>query len=596
MFSMHMYRHLFWIYCLSFYLVTHEEYVYAKIHVFSNFFGSMLVVIPCLHFLYSWQFNFERRQILVSYVHLTRFWNRIELYCYVIILSTFILAKTIKLSYLLTPVIKTHIGYPKQYLFQNPATPVMEGIINLHHDIVFILFVVIGLVLWLLFAIVFYFKSDIYVQGLFFNKYVIMLDRWANSVYVDVYYRSRISIKDVVLSNYGFYFSFYPKMLGIKSKYRSKYPRQHSNWYHGTTLEIIWTTIPALILIAIALPSFALLYGMDDLSRPVITLKAIGNQWYWSYEYSDELTFNTNKKIVNFNSIISDYLSQDNLLSSSDKNRDLVILKKIFINRNKNIQMKLIAMRKLSAVKRCSLFHEIINKFGCLDKAIIDKIAYEMQDIHVRNPMRPNNCIKLSNLIIPDTTIKQPAFVNVLLARFKFKFIFEKNTEFAAFKSKLVRKAKLISENMITSDEISRNIIRFDSYMIADDDLLESKQLFRLLSVDNYVCLPIKTHIRILVTANDVLHSWAIPALGLKLDACPGRLNQTGLYIKREGDYYGQCSEICGVNHAFMPIHIKAVSLRDYLLFLQETYLKLYYPLNKNYLLTNFYLNLILVK
>ena len=102
----------------------------------------------------------------------------------------------------------------------------------------------------------------------------------------------------------------------------------------------------------------------------------------------------------------------------------------------------------------------------------------------------------------------------------------------------------------------------FDSYMLALGDLTLGN--LRLLEVDNRVVLPINTHIRIIVTAADVLHSWAIPSFGLKVDACPGRLNQTSLFIKREGTYYGQCSEICGVNHGFMPICIEAVSLEDY--------------------------------
>jgi cytochrome c oxidase subunit 2 len=78
------------------------------------------------------------------------------------------------------------------------------------------------------------------------------------------------------------------------------------------------------------------------------------------------------------------------------------------------------------------------------------------------------------------------------------------------------------------------------------------------------VVLPTKVHIRVLVTSADVLHCWGIPSLGVKTDACPGRLNQLALFIKREGIYYGQCSEICGVNHGFMPIVIEAVSLTKY--------------------------------
>jgi len=100
--------------------------------------------------------------------------------------------------------------------------------------------------------------------------------------------------------------------------------------------------------------------------------------------------------------------------------------------------------------------------------------------------------------------------------------------------------------------------LAFDSYMIASDDLLKGS--FRLLEVDNRIVLPVNSHIRLLVTAADVLHCWTIPSFGVKVDACPGRLSQASLFIKREGVYYGQCSEICGVNHGFMPIVVKGVS------------------------------------
>ena len=86
----------------------------------------------------------------------------------------------------------------------------------------------------------------------------------------------------------------------------------------------------------------------------------------------------------------------------------------------------------------------------------------------------------------------------------------------------------------------------------------------RLLEVDNRVVLPVNTHIRVLVTADDVLHSFAVPSLGIKMDACIGRLNQTSLFILREGVFYGQCSEICGVGHANMPVAVEAVGIDKY--------------------------------
>lgn len=164
---------------------------------------------------------------------------------------------------------------------------------------------------------------------------------------------------------------------------------------HGQTIEVIWTIIPAIILIFIALPSLRLLYLLDEISKPSLTLKRVGHQWYWSYEYSD-------------------------------------------------------------------------------------------------------------------------------------------------FKN-----------------------IEFDSYIIPINEINENS--FRLLDVDNRIVLPTNNQIRILITAADVLHSWTIPALGVKVDATPGRLNQTNFFINRAGLFYGQCSEICGANHSFIPIVIESVPSKNFI-------------------------------
>jgi cytochrome c oxidase subunit 2 len=192
-------------------------------------------------------------------------------------------------------------------------------------------------------------------------------------------------------------------MLCCSIYYSSEKPIKFS---HSNVLEIVWTIIPAVILLLIAIPSFTLLYSLDELSNPVITLKVVGHQWYWSYEYSDHL---------------------------------------VSTNESMNIN--------------------------------------------------------------------------------------------------------------------------FDSYMVQNNDL--SFGALRLLEVDNRIVLPVKTHIRLLVSSSDVLHSWAIPSFGIKIDACPGRLSQGSLFIKREGVYYGQCSEICGINHGFMPIVIKAISPQKFISWVQ---------------------------
>jgi cytochrome c oxidase subunit 2 len=196
-------------------------------------------------------------------------------------------------------------------------------------------------------------------------------------------------------------------MLGSTIRKFHSYHNQivHKYLNHGTLIELIWTITPALVLIAIAFPSFKLLYLLDEVIDPVITVKAIGNQWFWTYEYSDS-----------------------------------------------------------------------VNDTG--------------------------------------------------------------------------------------------ETIEFDSYMIPDTELKPGQ--LRLLEVDNRVILPVDTHIRFIITARDVIHSFAVPSLGLKLDALPGRLNQTSVIINREGVFYGQCSELCGVLHGAMPIVIESVSLESYLLWLSS--------------------------
>jgi len=236
------------------------------------------------------------------------------------------------------------VAEPWQLGFQDGASPSQEGIFELHNTILFYIIIILIIVGWSFISVIINYNSSS-------NK--------------------------------------------IIYKYHN----------HGTFIELIWTITPALVLVAIAFPSFKLLYLLDEVIDPAITIKAIGHQWYWSYEYSD------------------------------------------FINDN--------------------------------------------------------------------------------------------------------------SES-----------IEFDSYMISTDEL--QKGQLRLLEVDNRLVVPTGTHIRFIVSATDVIHSFAMPSLGLKVDAIPGRLNQLSVLIEREGVFYGQCSEICGVNHGFMPIVIEAVSLEKFLTWLNE--------------------------
>ena len=118
--------------------------------------------------------------------------------------------------------------------------------------------------------------------------------------------------------------------------------------------------------------------------------------------------------------------------------------------------------------------------------------------------------------------------------------------------------------DFLNSDE---EFIEFDSYMVPEADLEEGA--LRMLEVDNRVIVPELTHVRLIITSGDVIHSFAVPALGIKCDAYPGRLNQASVFINREGVFYGQCSELCGVMHGFMPIQIDVVSQDNFLRWLE---------------------------
>jgi cytochrome c oxidase subunit II len=163
---------------------------------------------------------------------------------------------------------------------------------------------------------------------------------------------------------------------------------------HNALIEVIWTTAPVIILVLIAIPSFKLLYAEDVIPKADLTVKAVGHQWYWSYEYPDN------------------------------------------------------------------------GGFG------------------------------------------------------------------------------------------------FDSTMVQDSDLKPGQP--RLLTVDNRVIVPVGKTVRVVTTSSDVIHSWAVPSFGVKMDAVPGRLNETWFKVERVGTYYGQCSELCGVNHGFMPIEVEAVTQADF--------------------------------
>ena len=186
-------------------------------------------------------------------------------------------------------------------------------------------------------------------------------------------------------------------------RFRASRNPNPSKTTHNVTVEVLWTLIPCLILIVMAVPSFKILYKQDTIPKVDLTIKAVGYQWYWEYEYPDE------------------------------------------------------------------------------------------------------------------------------------------------------------------------NII-FESYMIKEEELKENQP--RLLTVDNEVVVPVNKVVKVLITANDVLHAWALPSFGVKRDAVPGRINETWFKAEKVGTYYGQCSELCGIQHAFMPITVRVVTDEEYAVWLTEAKMK----------------------
>jgi cytochrome c oxidase subunit 2 len=182
-------------------------------------------------------------------------------------------------------------------------------------------------------------------------------------------------------------------------KFRASKNKVPSTTSHNTTIEVLWTLIPCLILIVLAVPSFKLLYEQDTIPKADVTIKAIGYQWYWGYEYPDEN-------------------------------------------------------------------------------------------------------------------------------------------------------------------------IGFDSYMVATEDLKANQP--RLLTVDNEIYVPVNKVVKVLITADDVLHAWALPSFGVKRDAIPGRINETWFKAEKTGTFYGQCSELCGIKHAFMPITVNVVTEDEYVTWLND--------------------------
>lgn len=346
--------------------------------------------------------------------------------------------------------------------FQSSVTPLMEGIIDLHNHIFFFLVLIFVFVFW----------------GL-----------------VSILYR------------------FWWKLGTVSNRFPLVSLRHFS---HNTLLEVIWTILPSFILVSIAVPSFALLYAMDEVLDPTLTLKVVGHQWYWSYQYSNCISQ------LNYSP-----LDQPDLMPA-------VLWERLWANAAYAYNWLLLEPSSrgpfgwylLDTLEWGGKGNEMVMPFPNLVGWAANRYLY-----------RPVQTAGPDDLgWFYDLWVRQLLTAKVLEG--------------------LAQPVDLRGR----ADDLPS--VHFDSYMLDETELPFGS--YRLLEVDEPVVLPANTHIRLLITADDVLHSFAVPQLGIKVDAIPGRLNQQGLFIKRLGSFYGQCSELCGVNHGFMPIVVRSVSTKEF--------------------------------
>ena len=160
-----------------------------------------------------------------------------------------------------------------------------------------------------------------------------------------------------------------------------------------------------------------------------------------------------------------------------------------------------------------------------------------------------------------------PCLILIVMAVPSFKLLYKQDTI-----PKVDVTIKAVGYQWYWGYEYPDENIIFESYMIKEDELKENQP--RLLTVDNEIVVPVNKVVKVLITANDVLHAWALPSFGVKRDAVPGRINETWFKAEKVGTYYGQCSELCGIQHAFMPITVRVVTDEEYAIWLAEAKMK----------------------
>lgn len=294
---------------------------------------------------------------------------------------------------------------------------------------------------------------------------------------------------------------------------------------HWTTLERIYSVIPMLSIACIYAPSFSLLYAMDEYPDSFVCVKVVGRQWYWHYEvsYDGYNHYNNIDKFIN-NKIISEPVLKYKSFFSAIKKTNYFD----FDPRNLHYYKIKVYDRK----------YLVCSKFGWFYKQRYSLHLKLFSDLHKNLISLPKiTNYSFDSYCLSDFTLKSKYLAPKILLK---NLVNNLNTE------KLIYLKSYINNN---AELTSKSLPYFKTIRTS-----------RLLETSKALILPTGTVIRALVTASDVIHSWAIPSLGIKTDGIPGRLNQVFFAIIKNGIYYGQCSELCGQYHFAMPIVIKSMS------------------------------------
>jgi len=187
--------------------------------------------------------------------------------------------------------------------------------------------------------------------------------------------------------------------------------------------------------------------------------------------------------------------------------------------------------------------------------------------IRFRASKNPNPSKTTHNVAVEVLWTLIPCLILIVMAVPSFKILYKQDTI-----PKVDLTIKAVGYQWYWGYEYPDENIIFESYMIKEEELKENQP--RLLTVDNEVVVPVNKVVKVLITANDVLHAWALPSFGVKRDAVPGRINETWFKAEKVGTYYGQCSELCGIQHAFMPITVRVVTDEEYAQWLVEAKMK----------------------